>query len=141
MMTIIGMFFQLGLVRSIWLPVAVGMLEVRGYAGEKPLTFWPLPGPGSGQHRAVENELDVQGPVGFWDPAGFTADENEENFVRHRQADLKHGRIVQLAATDYIARKSLGSCRVTCRRHGHHRDVLPGRLCPQGLATCRRRRA
>ena len=46
--------------------------------------------------RAFENELGVQAPVGFWDPAGFTADGNSENFARRRQTELKHGRISML---------------------------------------------
>ena len=48
--------------------------------------------------RAFENELGVQAPVGFWDPAGFTADGSTENFARRRQTELKHGRISMLAA-------------------------------------------
>ena len=36
---------------------------------------------------------DVEAPVGFWDPAGFTADGNSENFARRRQTELKHGRV------------------------------------------------
>ena len=46
--------------------------------------------------RAFENELGVQAPVGFWDPAGFTADGSTENFARRRQTELKHGRISML---------------------------------------------
>ena len=38
-----------------------------------------------------------QAPVGFWDPAGFTADGSTENFARRRQTELKHGRISMLA--------------------------------------------
>jgi len=38
--------------------------------------------------RAFENELGVQEPVGFWDPAGFTADGSAENFARRRQTEL-----------------------------------------------------
>jgi len=48
---------------------------------------------------AFENELGVQDPVGFWDPAGFTADGNQANFARRRQTEIKHGRIAQLAAS------------------------------------------
>ena len=48
--------------------------------------------------RAFENELGVQAPVGFWDPAGFAADGSTENFARRRQTELKHGRISMLAA-------------------------------------------
>ena len=43
--------------------------------------------------RAFENELGVQAPVGFWDPAGFTSDGSVEDFKRRRQTELKHGRI------------------------------------------------
>ncbi|CAJ1344524.1 unnamed protein product, partial [Effrenium voratum] len=45
---------------------------------------------------AFENELGVQAPVGFWDPAGFAADGSTENFARRRQTELKHGRISML---------------------------------------------
>ncbi|CAK9099960.1 unnamed protein product [Durusdinium trenchii] len=38
---------------------------------------------------AFENELGVQAPVGFWDPAGFTADGSVEDFKRRRQTELK----------------------------------------------------
>jgi hypothetical protein len=43
--------------------------------------------------NAFESELGVQAPVGFWDPAGFTADGSSENFARRRQTELKHGRV------------------------------------------------
>ncbi|CAE7871453.1 FCPF, partial [Symbiodinium microadriaticum] len=59
MMAIIGMFFQDGLTGSAWGDWAT-------------YTDSPL--------RAFENELGVQDPVGFWDPAGFTADGSVENF-------------------------------------------------------------
>merc|ERR1719217_1621920 len=82
MMAIIGMFFQDGLTGSAW--------------GEWALyTASPL--------RAFENELGVQAPVGFWDPAGFTADGSVENFARRRQTELKHGRISMLATVAYAA--------------------------------------
>merc|ERR1711972_994176 len=81
MMAIIGMFFQDGLTGSAWGDWAL-------YTGS------PL--------RAFENELGVQDPVGFWDPAGFTADGNVENFQRRRQTELKHGRISMIACLGYI---------------------------------------
>merc|ERR1719206_816275 len=56
MVAIIGMFFQDGLTGSAWGDWA-------NY------TDSPL--------RAFESELGVQAPVGFWDPAGFTADGDE----------------------------------------------------------------
>ena len=81
MMAIIGMFFQDGLTGSAWGDWA-------NY------TASPL--------RAFENELGVQEPVGFWDPAGFTADGNAENFARRRQTELKHGRVSMLATMGFI---------------------------------------
>eukprot|EP00913_Durusdinium_trenchii_P001716 g1587.t1 len=56
---------------------------------------------------AFENELGVQEPVGFWDPAGFTADGSVENFKRRRQTELKHGRISMLATMGYITPETL----------------------------------
>ena len=61
--------------------------------------------------RAFENELGVQDPVGFWDPAGFTADGSVENFKRRRQTELKHGRISMLATMGYITPE-----RLVCKR-------------------------
>merc|ERR1719392_672874 len=100
MMAIIGMFFQDGLTGSAW--------------GDWSLyTASPL--------RAFENELGVQEPVGFWDPAGFTADGNSENFARRRQTELKHGRVSMLATMGYITPEITGK--------------LPGYLSPsKGLA-------
>eukprot|EP00435_Cladocopium_sp_Y103_P010017 s395_g2.t1 len=92
MMAIIGMFFQEicrsdGLTGSAWGDWA-------NY------TASPL--------RAFENELGVQAPVGFWDPAGFTADGSVENFKRRRQTELKHGRISMLATMGYITPEITG---------------------------------
>merc|ERR1712076_172588 len=87
MVAIIGMFFQDGLTGSAWGDWA-------NY------TDSPL--------RAFENELGVQDPVGFWDPAGFTADGNVENFQRRRQTELKHGRISMLATMGYITPEITG---------------------------------
>ena len=42
-------------------------------------------------------------PIGFWDPAGFAADGNKENFARRRQTELKHGRIAMLATMGRLA--------------------------------------
>merc|ERR1719476_615023 len=87
MMAIIGMFFQDGLTGSAWGDWAL-------YTGS------PL--------RAFENELGVQDPVGFWDPAGFTADGSTENFARRRQTELKHGRVSMLATMGYITPEITG---------------------------------
>ncbi|CAE7177640.1 unnamed protein product [Symbiodinium microadriaticum] len=58
--------------------------------------------------KAFESELGVQDPVGFWDPAGFTADGSVENFKRRRQTELKHGRISMLATMGYITPEITG---------------------------------
>merc|ERR1712203_904238 len=87
MMAIIGMFFQDGLTGSAWGDWAL-------------YTDSPL--------RAFENELGVQDPVGFWDPAGFTADGNVEDFQRRRQTELKHGRVSMLACMGYMTPEITG---------------------------------
>ena len=84
MMAIIGMFFQDGLTGSAWGDWA-------NYT-ESPL-------------RAFENELGVQAPVGFWDPAGFTSDGDAKDFYRRRVVEIKHGRVSMLACTGYIVQE------------------------------------
>ena len=87
MAAIIGMFFQDGLTGSAWGDWAL-------------YTASPL--------RAFENELGVQAPVGFWDPAGFTADGDVYAFRRRRSVELKHGRIAMMAAMGYITPEVIG---------------------------------
>ena len=58
--------------------------------------------------RAFENELGVQAPVGFWDPAGLSSDGSVEDFKRRRQTELKHGRISMLATMGYITPEITG---------------------------------
>ena len=52
--------------------------------------------------RAFENELGVQAPVGFWDPAGLPPTEAWRTFKRRRATEIKHGRISMLATMGYI---------------------------------------
>merc|ERR1719277_180007 len=81
MMAITGMFFQDGLTGSAW--------------GDWSLyTDSPL--------RAFENELGVQAPLGFWDPAGYCKEGTAADFRRRRESELKHGRISMIAAIGYI---------------------------------------
>merc|ERR1719254_259176 len=58
--------------------------------------------------KAFENELGVQGPVGFWDPVGFTADGDVAAFKRRRSVELKHGRICMLASMGYMTPEIAG---------------------------------
>ena len=69
-------------------------------------------------NTSLDNDLGVQAPTGFWDPAGFTADGSVEDFKRRRQTELKHGRISMLATMGYITPEQLGKLcktRVTSR--------------------------
>ncbi|CAK0856857.1 unnamed protein product, partial [Prorocentrum cordatum] len=76
MMAIIGMFFQDGLTGSAWGDWAL--------YSDSPL-------------RAFENELGVQAPVGYWDPAGYSQDGDAEAFRRRRMTEIKHGRVSMIA--------------------------------------------
>merc|ERR1712117_995679 len=87
MMAIIGMFFQDGLTGSAWGDWAS-------------YTDSPL--------RAFENEIGVQEPVGFWDPAGLSADGDVVKFKRRRETEIKHGRISMLATMGYITPEFAG---------------------------------
>ena len=87
MMAITCMLFQDGFTGSAWVDWAL-------------CTVSPL--------RAIENELGVQAPVGFFDLAGFAADGNAENFARRRQTEIKFGRIAMLAAIGYITPEITG---------------------------------
>jgi len=81
MMAIIGMFYQDGLTGSAW--------------GDWSLyTDSPL--------RAFEDELGVQAPVGFWDPAGLAAEGSADDFRRRRETEIKHGRVSMIACIGYI---------------------------------------
>eukprot|EP00435_Cladocopium_sp_Y103_P029682 s1157_g7.t1 len=58
--------------------------------------------------RAFEQELGVQPPVGYWDPAGLAKDGDVETFKRRRSVELKHGRIAMLATMGYITPEIAG---------------------------------
>eukprot|EP00434_Breviolum_minutum_P018422 symbB.v1.2.016255.t1/scaffold1233.1/size237523/17 len=55
--------------------------------------------------RAFENELGVQPPLGFWDPAGLSSDGDAKEFYRRRVVEIKHGRVSMLACTGYIVQE------------------------------------
>jgi len=51
---------------------------------------------------SYENEVGVIQPTGYFDPAGLAKSIDQETFDRYRTAELKHGRVAQLAVLGYI---------------------------------------
>jgi Chlorophyll A-B binding protein len=51
---------------------------------------------------SYENELGVIAPTGFFDPLGLSTNIDQETFNQYRTAELKHGRVAQLAVIGYI---------------------------------------
>jgi len=49
-----------------------------------------------------ETEIGAQAPLGFWDPLGFLRDADSNTFKQLRDAELKHGRVSQLAVLGHI---------------------------------------
>merc|ERR1719191_2016698 len=46
----------------------------------------------------AEDMSGVTGPLGFFDPLGFSADLPEGKLLFYREAELKHGRVAMLAS-------------------------------------------
>merc|ERR1719334_1353024 len=94
MVAILGMFFQDGLTGSAWGDWAL-------YT-DSPLRFFG--GDSSPAYKTFDpaTELGVQEPVGFWDPLGFSSDNDEAAFKRRRSVELKHGRVCMAASIGYI---------------------------------------
>ena len=51
----------------------------------------------------VESQPGVIAPTGFWDPFNLAKDIDEETFTKYRTAELKHGRVCQLAVVGFLA--------------------------------------
>ena len=52
-----------------------------------------------------EKELGVIAPTGFFDPFGLSNNIDEETFAQYRAAELKHGRVAQLAVIGYVVQE------------------------------------
>ncbi len=52
-----------------------------------------------------ENELGVISPTGFWDPFNLSGGASPETFEQYRTAELKHGRVAQLAVVGYVVQE------------------------------------
>lgn len=75
-----------------------------------------------------ENELGVIKPTGFWDPLGLSTNIDGATFDQYRAAELKHGRVAQLAVIGYVAQES----------YRFPFDIAPGLPCsevPNGVAA------
>merc|ERR1711983_206929 len=49
-----------------------------------------------------ENEVGVQAPLGLWDPLGCLNGIDQVTFDRYRYAEIKHGRVAQLAFIGHL---------------------------------------
>jgi len=49
-----------------------------------------------------EKEIGAQPPLGFFDPLGYLSGANQETFDTLRYAEMKHGRIAQLAILGHL---------------------------------------
>eukprot|EP00579_Thalassiosira_antarctica_P011552 CAMPEP_0201916990 /NCGR_PEP_ID=MMETSP0903-20130614/6484_1 /ASSEMBLY_ACC=CAM_ASM_000552 /TAXON_ID=420261 /ORGANISM="Thalassiosira antarctica, Strain CCMP982" /LENGTH=235 /DNA_ID=CAMNT_0048452947 /DNA_START=243 /DNA_END=950 /DNA_ORIENTATION=+ len=56
----------------------------------------------SSTSNKFSNEIGAQPPLGFFDPMGFLASEDDTQFEWLREAEIKHGRISMLAVIGYL---------------------------------------
>jgi hypothetical protein len=80
------------------------------------------------QASPYENELGVIEPTGFFDPLGLSKDIDQEKFDQYRTAELKHGRVAQLAVIGYVVQEI----------YRFPFDIAPGLPCaevPNGVAA------
>merc|ERR1719384_3074921 len=55
---------------------------------------------------SYENELGVIKPTGFWDPLDLSKNIDQATFDQYRTAELKHGRVAQLAVVGYVVQET-----------------------------------
>ena len=75
--------------------------------------------------NAFENEIGALPPVGFWDPAGLSDGISQEKFDEYRLAELKHGRIAQLAFLGNIITRAGAHFGGSIDKAGHAFDSYP----------------
>mmetsp|Transcript_20660 Transcript_20660/g.37900 ORF Transcript_20660/g.37900 Transcript_20660/m.37900 type:complete len:247 (-) Transcript_20660:36-776(-) len=56
----------------------------------------------SAANNKFASEIGAQAPLGFYDPMGFLASEDQAQFNWIREAEIKHGRISMLAVVGYL---------------------------------------
>ncbi|CAJ1404447.1 unnamed protein product [Effrenium voratum] len=86
-----------------------GMLIQNGLTGQSPieqLTAGHISPFNDGQGAFAQfdpsKELGACPPLGYWDPFGMMAFQDEAKFLRNRELELKHGRICMVAAIGMI---------------------------------------
>ena len=75
-----------------------------------------------------ENELGVIAPTGYWDPLDLGTRASPEAFDQYRTAELKHGRVAQLAVVGYVTQEC-------CRFPGEISPGIPFADVPNGIAA------
>jgi hypothetical protein len=50
----------------------------------------------------LQGNIGDQSPLGFWDPAGFSKDQDVAKFIERHDVEIKHGRVSMLATIGYI---------------------------------------
>jgi len=81
-----------------------GLLIQNGLTGQSPMEQWSSghispfnDGQGFFAQFDPSKELGACPPLGYWDPFGMMAFQDEEKFRRNRELELKHGRICMAA--------------------------------------------
>mmetsp|Transcript_8694 Transcript_8694/g.15749 ORF Transcript_8694/g.15749 Transcript_8694/m.15749 type:complete len:198 (+) Transcript_8694:28-621(+) len=66
--------------------------------------FAPVSKPAStvALNNALGNELGALAPLGFFDPLGLVADEDQEYFDHLREVEIRHGRCAMLAVSGWL---------------------------------------
>merc|ERR1719171_3036152 len=54
----------------------------------------------------VKDMPGITGPLGFFDPVGFSADASEGKIKFYREVELKHGRVAMLASLGFVVAES-----------------------------------
>merc|ERR1712061_56421 len=49
------------------------------------------------------SQVGATAPLGYWDPLEFSADQDEDNFLKLRGIELKHGRVAMVALLGFLA--------------------------------------
>ena len=59
-------------------------------------------------------ELGAQKPLGFWDPLNLLLDEDQAEFDRLRDSEIKHGRVAMLAVTGHLVTSGMFLTNLIC---------------------------